>query len=183
MWGFVISPANWNRCKICEWDGALTQCIHSLKIAINIYRCIKQSAGMMLTMKNIVIATWTCLHRFDLHIIISWPEYVRRVNIVVILYIVMFGGILYYLILAVDDSLGLLVTLMSLQNMKRNYLNCFVFGLSNFNIIPLLPIMLNFVGQHHTSWLFYTSITVQTCSCGNDNVFHETYIIEFHYQF
>jgi phosphotransferase system glucose/maltose/N-acetylglucosamine-specific IIC component len=111
-------------------------------------------------MKNIFIATWTCLHRFDLHIIIRWPENVRKVNIVVILYIVIFFWMLYYLILAVDDSLGLLVTLMSLQNMKRNYLNCFVFGLSNFNIIPLLPIMLNFVGQHHTSWFFYTSINI-----------------------
>jgi hypothetical protein len=30
--------------------------------------------------KNIFIAPWTCLHRFDLHIIIRWPENVRRVN-------------------------------------------------------------------------------------------------------
>ena len=35
--------------KIWEWDGVLTQCKHSLKIAIIIYRCIKNSAGMMLT--------------------------------------------------------------------------------------------------------------------------------------
>jgi flagellar biosynthesis protein FlhB len=41
-------------------------------------------------MKNIFIAPWTCLHRFYLHIIIRWPENVRRVNIVVILYIVIF---------------------------------------------------------------------------------------------
>ena len=37
--------------KICEWDGVFTQCIHSLKIAIIIYRCIKNSASMMLTNK------------------------------------------------------------------------------------------------------------------------------------
>jgi hypothetical protein len=43
-----ISPANWKRCNICEWNGVLTQCINSLKIAIIIYRCIKHSAGMML---------------------------------------------------------------------------------------------------------------------------------------
>jgi hypothetical protein len=31
-------------------------------------------------MKNIFIASWTCLHCFDLHIIIRWPKNVRRVN-------------------------------------------------------------------------------------------------------
>ena len=33
-------------------------------------------------MKNIFIAPWTCLHhsQSDLHIIIRWPENVRRVN-------------------------------------------------------------------------------------------------------
>jgi hypothetical protein len=31
-------------------------------------------------MKNMFIAPWTCLHRFDLHIIIRWPKNVRRVN-------------------------------------------------------------------------------------------------------
>jgi hypothetical protein len=31
-------------------------------------------------MKNIFISPWTCLYRFDLHIIIRWPENVRRVN-------------------------------------------------------------------------------------------------------
>ena len=31
-------------------------------------------------MKNIFIAPWTCLHRFDLHTIIRWPENVSRVN-------------------------------------------------------------------------------------------------------
>ena len=31
-------------------------------------------------MKNIFIAPWTCLHRPDLHIIIRWPNNVRRVN-------------------------------------------------------------------------------------------------------
>ena len=31
-------------------------------------------------MKNICIAPWTCLHRSDLHIVIMWPENVRRVN-------------------------------------------------------------------------------------------------------
>jgi hypothetical protein len=31
-------------------------------------------------MKNIFIAPWTCLHHFDLHIIIRWPENVKRVN-------------------------------------------------------------------------------------------------------
>ena len=53
------------------------------------------------------------------------------------------------------DSLWL--TLMLLQNMKINRLN-FLLGLSNFNIIPLLHIMLNFVGQHHTGGISYTSI-------------------------
>ena len=48
MWEFDISSANWKRCTICEWNGVLTQCINSLKIAIIIYRCIKHSAGMML---------------------------------------------------------------------------------------------------------------------------------------
>jgi hypothetical protein len=49
MWEFDISPANWKRCKICEWDGVFTQCINSLKIAIIIYKCIQNSVGMMLT--------------------------------------------------------------------------------------------------------------------------------------
>ena len=31
-------------------------------------------------MKNIFIAPWTCLHHCDLHIIIRWPENVKRVN-------------------------------------------------------------------------------------------------------
>jgi len=31
-------------------------------------------------MKNIFIAPWTCLHRFDLYIIIRWPDNIRRVN-------------------------------------------------------------------------------------------------------
>ena len=31
-------------------------------------------------MKHIFIVLWTCLHHFDLHIIIRWPENVRRVN-------------------------------------------------------------------------------------------------------
>ena len=31
-------------------------------------------------MKNIFISPWTCLYRFDLHIISRWPENVRRVN-------------------------------------------------------------------------------------------------------
>ena len=31
-------------------------------------------------MKNICIAPWTCLHGFDLYIIIRWPENVKRVN-------------------------------------------------------------------------------------------------------
>jgi hypothetical protein len=31
-------------------------------------------------MKNIFIAPWTCLYHFDLHIIIRWPENVKRVN-------------------------------------------------------------------------------------------------------
>ena len=31
-------------------------------------------------MKSIFIAPWTFLHRFDLHIIITWPENVRRLN-------------------------------------------------------------------------------------------------------
>ena len=31
-------------------------------------------------MKNIFISPWTCLYRFDLHIIIRWPENVRRGN-------------------------------------------------------------------------------------------------------
>ena len=31
-------------------------------------------------MKNIFIAPWTCLHHFDLHIIIRWPENVKRVS-------------------------------------------------------------------------------------------------------
>jgi hypothetical protein len=31
-------------------------------------------------MKNIFIAPWTCLRHFDLHIIIRWPENVKRVN-------------------------------------------------------------------------------------------------------
>ena len=46
---FDISPANWKISKIYDWDGVFTQCIHSLKIAIIIYRCLKLSAGMMLT--------------------------------------------------------------------------------------------------------------------------------------
>ena len=37
------------RCNICEWDGVLTLFINSMKIAIIIYRCIHNSAGMMLT--------------------------------------------------------------------------------------------------------------------------------------
>jgi hypothetical protein len=49
MWEFDISPANWKRCKNFEWDGVFTQCINVLKIAIIIYRCIKNSAGMMFT--------------------------------------------------------------------------------------------------------------------------------------
>ena len=32
-------------------------------------------------MKNICIAPWTCLHRFDLNTIIRWPENVSRVTI------------------------------------------------------------------------------------------------------
>jgi hypothetical protein len=31
-------------------------------------------------MKNIFIAPWTCLYRFDLHLIIRWPENIWRVN-------------------------------------------------------------------------------------------------------
>jgi len=31
-------------------------------------------------MKHSFIATWTCLHRFDIHICIRWPKNVRRVN-------------------------------------------------------------------------------------------------------
>jgi hypothetical protein len=31
-------------------------------------------------LKNIFIAPWTCLHRSDLHILIMWPENIRRVN-------------------------------------------------------------------------------------------------------
>ena len=31
-------------------------------------------------MKNIFIAPWICLYHFDLHIIIRWPENVKRVN-------------------------------------------------------------------------------------------------------
>jgi hypothetical protein len=50
MWKFDISPANWKDVKfVSEMDGVLTQCINSLKIAIIIYRCINNSAGMMLT--------------------------------------------------------------------------------------------------------------------------------------
>ena len=50
MWEFDISPANWKDVKfVSEMDGVLTQCINSLKIAIIIYRCINNSAGMMLT--------------------------------------------------------------------------------------------------------------------------------------
>jgi hypothetical protein len=41
MWEFDISSANWKRRKICDWNGVLTQCINSLKIAIIIYRCIQ----------------------------------------------------------------------------------------------------------------------------------------------
>ena len=37
------------RCNICEWDGVLTLFINSMKIAIIIYRCINNSAGMILT--------------------------------------------------------------------------------------------------------------------------------------
>ena len=74
----------------------------------------------------------------------------RYVYIVVILYIVIFCWILYYF-LAVHDSLWLLVILiLALQNIN----------LSNFNIIPLLHIILNFVGQHHTSWIFYIHLYI-----------------------
>jgi len=31
----------------------------------------------------------------------------------------------------------------------------FCFGLPSFNIIPLLHIMLNFLGQHYTSWILF----------------------------
>ena len=41
--------------------------------------------------------------------------------------------------------------------MKINHL-IFCFGLSNFNIIPLLHMTLNFLGQHYTNWIFYISI-------------------------
>ena len=36
----------------------------------------------------------------------------------------------------------------------------FAFGLSNFNIIPLLHKILNFVSQHHTDGISYTSINI-----------------------
>ena len=49
MWEFDISPANWKRSTLCEWDGVFTQSLNSLKIAIIIYRAIKNSAGLMLT--------------------------------------------------------------------------------------------------------------------------------------
>ena len=38
MWEFDISSVNWKRYNICEWNGVLTQCINSLKMAIIIYR-------------------------------------------------------------------------------------------------------------------------------------------------
>ena len=37
------------RCKICELDGVYKKCINSLKIAIIIYRCIRNSTSMNLT--------------------------------------------------------------------------------------------------------------------------------------
>jgi hypothetical protein len=41
----------------------------------------KSSAGVSDFLSPILsLPPWTCLHRFDLRIIIRWPENVRRVN-------------------------------------------------------------------------------------------------------
>ena len=59
---------------------------------------------------------------------------------------------------------------MSRQN--RKIIFCFCFGLSNCNIIPLLHIhvMLNFIGQHHTGGISYTSLN-------NNGYFHGIYAL------
>ena len=93
-------------------------------------------------MKHIFIAPWTCLHRFDIHIFIRWPENVRRVN-----KICLHCGhfihcyILLNFLLLVSSSWQYVTnssSLMSWQN--RKIIFCFCFGLSNCNIIPLLHI-------------------------------------------
>ena len=62
-------------------------------------------------MKNICIAPWTCLHHFDLHIIIRWPENVKIcIHCGHFIHCYILWWILYYF-LAVHDSLWLLVTL------------------------------------------------------------------------
>ena len=75
----------------------------------------------------------------------------------VILYIVIFCWILYYF-LAVHDSLWLLETEHEIYHLLIFYF--IFFGLSNFNITPLLHIMLNLVGQHHTSWIFFMHLLI-----------------------
>jgi hypothetical protein len=74
--------------------------------------------------KSICIASWTCLHRFDLHIITRWHEKCQEDNqdMFTLWSFYTFCRILYYFS-AVNDSLWLLVTLMLLQNMKINHLN------------------------------------------------------------
>ena len=73
----------------------------------------------------------------------------------IILYIVILCWILYNF-LAVHDSLRLLVVHSCHYRTWKSYFFCF--GLSNCNIIPLFHIMLNFIGQHHTGGISYTSI-------------------------
>ena len=77
------------------------------------------------------------------------------VYIVLILYIVIFCWILYYF-LAVHECLWLLVT----ERGNKSSFKVFCFGLSNFNITSPLHMMLNFVGQHHTSWIFFMHLLI-----------------------
>ena len=108
-------------------------------------------------MKHIFIAPWTCLHRFDLHIIIRWPENVRRVNNICLhcghflhCYILL-NFVLF--VLEVHDSLWLLIVHSCHYRTCKSYF-CFV----STWLIPLFHILLNFVGQHHAAGISYTSI-------------------------
>ena len=81
-----------------------------LEVILKLYECF---------MKNIFIAPWTCLHHFDLHIIIRWPENVKRVNKICIHCYILLNSVLFFL--AVHEVCEYWWHSYSLQNMKINY--------------------------------------------------------------
>jgi hypothetical protein len=95
-----------------------------------------------------------------LHIIIRWSENVRRVNKICLqcghfipCYFLL-NFVLYFI--SSLQTVTISNTHVTTEHENKSSKLFFCFGLSNFNIIPLLHIMFNVLGQHYTSWMFYT---------------------------